>query len=264
MAGSEDVTIHTPDGVALDATIVRAAASGARLIVLVHGITVDKEEEGMFRRLATALAGAGFDSLRFSFRGHGHSSLLSVDMTISGEMTDLKSVVGYAESRLGGVHAAVASSFGAVSTSLLGKYLQGRIQKLVLWNPVLNLDKTFIHPSVSWGVKNFTGKNVVDVYQDGSFLIDDEFRVGLVFWEELHNFRPDLALTSTDFPVLILHGDQDTYVPFATSAELARSRPRTDLINVASSDHGFSTPEAERFAIERTVDFLSRPLRITG
>jgi len=254
---TRQISIRTPDGVSLDATIVEADRSGAPFVILAHGITVDKEEEGAFENLSDALASEGYGSLRFSFRGHGASGLDSAALTVSGEMIDLKTIVDYVlpkEGKLGGL---VAASFGAVSTSLLARYLEPRVNCLTLWNPVLSLEETFVKPSTEWAKKNFSGSNVASIYNDGVFKIDGEFSVGVVFWEELHHFRPDRTLTQTKTPLLILHGDRDTYAPFGVSKRFVAERPKSRLIVVHGSDHGFPTPKAEQFAIEETVRFVA-------
>ena len=62
-------------------------------IILAHGITVDKDESGIFGDLAEALKEKGFAVFRFDFRGHGESGGKPIDMTISGEIADLKAAV---------------------------------------------------------------------------------------------------------------------------------------------------------------------------
>jgi alpha/beta superfamily hydrolase len=52
------------------------------------------DEGGMFVRLADRLAAKGFDLLRFSFRGHGHSGGTQIGLTIAGEMLDLQAALG--------------------------------------------------------------------------------------------------------------------------------------------------------------------------
>src|SRR5258705_3334823 len=82
--------VRSSDGVALDAVACDAAGEARGLVVLVHGITVDMDEGGMFVRLADHLAAAGLASVRFSFRGHGASGGRSQDMTVAGEVLDLE------------------------------------------------------------------------------------------------------------------------------------------------------------------------------
>ncbi len=128
------------DGVALQAVVheyVGARALGA--VVMSHGITVDMDEGGgMFVRLAARLSAAGFDVLRFSYRGHGRSGGTQRGVTVAGEMLDLQAAVDAAVGRLTGGLSVVAASFGAVPLALSLPYLDTALTGMVLWNPVLD------------------------------------------------------------------------------------------------------------------------------
>jgi pimeloyl-ACP methyl ester carboxylesterase len=178
-------------------------------------------------------------------------------MTVSGEMIDLKAVVDQTLAK-GKVAGIVAASFGAVSTALLSGYLESRVGCIVLWNPVLNLQDTFVRPKTPWARKNFSGRNVKNIFKTGTFRIDKQFQVGAVFWEELHHFRPDTSLAKTKLPILILHGDRDSYVPFSIAKTFSKRRARTKFIRVKGSDHGFPVDRDEKFAIAESVKFISQ------
>ena len=53
--------------------LTRPTKNTDKCIVLCHGITVDKDEGGIFTELARKLAEAGFTVFRFDFRGHEES-----------------------------------------------------------------------------------------------------------------------------------------------------------------------------------------------
>jgi uncharacterized protein len=82
---SQSLTLTSVDGIPLDAAV--HAPSGAHIgtVVQVHGITGEKDEGGMFVRLADRLAEGGFSVVRFSFRGHGDSggTQRGVDLRVS-------------------------------------------------------------------------------------------------------------------------------------------------------------------------------------
>ncbi|PIV37516.1 hypothetical protein COS31_04240 [Candidatus Roizmanbacteria bacterium CG02_land_8_20_14_3_00_36_15] len=62
----------------------------SKAIVLAHGISVDKDEEGgNFIKLANLLSGAGYAVFRFDFRGNGESEGDPRKMTIKEEVDDL-------------------------------------------------------------------------------------------------------------------------------------------------------------------------------
>lgn len=253
----ERVAIKTQDDVTLDAVVTRLDGyEDAPWVILAHGISVDREEMGTFAVLARNLADAGFHSIRFSFRGHGKSSLHSSQMTISGQLLDLKAIVDWVIQAKGRIAGVVGASFGAVSVSLLAKYLEPRIQCLIFWNPVMDLSKTFLNPTTNWGIKNFHYDKVKNLHRDGVFQINRTFEVGVVFWEELHHFQPVEALLRTTTPLLIAHGDQDSFVPFAISEEVAKLRQETTFLRVEGANHGFHTRKSERVVIDETIAFI--------
>ncbi len=148
--------IRAADGVVLDAVLHLPAGDRPRgAVVQVHGINADMDEGGMFARLADELAGEGFVVLRFSFRGHGRSDGAQQGATIAGEILDLQAALDAAGKGFEAPVSVVAASFGAVSTCLSLPHLGGTLRSVVLWNPVLDLHRTFVEPTLPWAVENF-------------------------------------------------------------------------------------------------------------
>ena len=244
------------DGLGLEAAEHEASASvSAGTVLLVHGITADLNEGEMFARLADQLS-AQRRVLRFSFRGHGGSGGTQEGMTIAGEMLDLQSAVSLALDRREPPLDIVASSFGAVSTCLSLPYIEDHLRRLVLWNPVLNLTRTFTQPELPWGRFNFGHKGQASLATNGYLLIDDEFRLGRVCWQEMHVYDPYAALMRSNLPALIIHGDADQSVPYDVSKQAASERRRCELVTILGSDHGFDDAPTEQKAIDATVHWL--------
>lgn len=253
----ETVTLTSADGVPLDAAVHASSVACDRgAVLLVHGITVDKDEGGgMFVRLADRLAAAGFNVLRFSFRGHGASGGSSRGMTVAGECLDLQAAEYYVSARFPGQFSVVAASFGAVPTMLCLPRLAD-IGRLVLWNPVLDLRHTFVEPTLSWGIQNFGPPQQRRLADTGILTVDGEFTLGRELFCEFEQCRPLERFLSSAVPTLVVHGDRDTAVSYDIAADAARARPATELYTVAGSDHGFDSPEREDEAIAVTVDWL--------
>lgn len=183
--------LYAADGVVLDAAWHRAVGGRARgTVVQAHGINTDMDEGGMFRRLAEGLAGEGFGVLRFSFRGHGRSGGTQRGATIAGEMLDLQAAIEAALQRFDRPLSIVAASFGAVSTCVSLRYLEPDLRSLVLWNPVLDLQRTFVQPSLPWGVENFGPAQQALLASAGFLSIDGTFEMGRVLFEELRYHKP--------------------------------------------------------------------------
>ncbi len=253
----EAVELVALDGVELEAVVhppVGGAQAGA--VIQVHGVTVDMDEGGMFVRLAEQLAGVGFTVLRFSFRGHGRSGGRSEGTTISGEMLDLQAAVELAHRAYPGELWVVAASFGAVPTVLSLPWLDEQLAGLVLWNPVLDLRHTFLEPELPWGLDNFGPKAQDDLKRNGYLVVDGEFRLGRVLFEEMRHYRPLGHFVASKVPTLVVHGDSDSAVSYEVAKAATETRSSCDLHTVLGSDHGFDTREREDEAISVTVDWL--------
>ncbi|MGH9214039.1 MAG: alpha/beta hydrolase family protein [Acidimicrobiales bacterium] len=191
----EAVELVSVDGIRLDDVLHQPTnPPGRGTVVQAHGISADMDEGGMFVRLADRLAEAGFTVLRFSFRGHGSSGDTQQGATIAGEMLDLQAAVDLASQGAGPL-SIVAASFGAVATSLSLPYLESRLRGLVLWNPVLDLRRTFVDPELPWGVENFGPSGKRDLARLGYLLLDGEFRLGRVLFEEMRTYEPSSYFT---------------------------------------------------------------------
>lgn len=245
------------DGVHLDSAWAESDTQPRGSALLVHGITVDMNEGGMFERLSNELAHTGFDNLRFSFRGHGASEGRDVGATIAGEMLDLEAAyAALVECRPDGPVVVVAASFGAVSVSMSLAHMP-RVQAVVYWNPVLNLKRTFLEPELPWGLEYFGRKGETSILRNGFVAVED-FTIGRVMWQEFEVYDPFKALVENSTKSLIIHGDHDTYVSYEIAAEACSSRRSCELVTMTGSDHGFDSREMEDDAICLTVQWILR------
>lgn len=251
-----DARIQTADGVRLD-TVWHSPGGNHALgvVVLAHGISADMDEGGMFRRLAERMADEGFGVLRFSFRGHGRSGGTQRGATIAGEMLDLQAAIEHVTERFDDPVSIVAASFGAVSTCTSLPYIERNLRALVLWNPVLDLRRTFIDPSLSWGVENFGPAQQARLLSQGFFLIDGTFAVGRVLFEEMRHYYPLEEFARSRVPALVVHGDRDSAVSYDVARAAAQARG-CDFHTITGSDHGFDSREREDEAIGVTVSWL--------
>jgi len=254
----EQVQLVSGDGLKLDAAVQRGDGEPSGCAVLAHGITVDMDEGGMFVRLADRLVGAGFTVLRFSFRGHGGSEGTQAGVTIAGEMLDFQAAVDFAAREFTGPLSVTAASFGAVSACLSLPYLEPALRSLVLWNPVLDVMHTFVEPELPWGLENFNADQHALLGSHGFLLVDYEFRLGRVLFEEFRHYRPCDHFARSRVPALVIHGDRDGSVSYEIARKAAMERPETEFYTVPGSDHGFDSREREDEAITQTVDWLLR------
>ncbi|WP_433755809.1 prolyl oligopeptidase family serine peptidase [Nocardia sp. CA-135398] len=177
-------------------------------------------------------------------------------MTIAGECLDLQAAVTAVRERFAGQRMSiVAASFGAVSTALSLSWLDD-LYRLVLWNPVLDLRRTFLVPELAWGEQNFGAVGQKGLADNGFLLVDGEFQLGRVLFTEFAHYQPLDDFRAADVPTLIVHRDHDTVVSYDVAAQAARSRSHTTLHTIAGSDPRIRLPAREDEAISTTVDWL--------
>lgn len=257
---SEELTIHTHDGLELEAVATKPTSPRGTL-VMAHGITVDLNEGGMFARLAEAVNDDGWSTLRFSFRGHGRSSGSQRGVTIAGEVIDLECVIAEALKRSEGLDRFVllGSSFGAVSTGVLLPALLRRqvLDGLCLWNPVLDVAGTFVAGRTPWAAENFIPDAHERLLIDGYMELDGTFQVGYSLAQEMKVVDARTNFAEFPLPGLIVHGDQDESVSYEESANLVVRNSQLQLVTIEGADHGFSGSDYEEQAVRATAAWLA-------
>lgn len=246
--------IASTDGIQLDARLTRTEVTPKGMIVLVHGIASEKEEGGLYTRLASALAEAGFDSLRFDFRGHGLSSGNSVDMTIRGETEDLSAAIACARQYSDAPLGILAASFGTVATM---NYLKagGDIHTLVLWNPVLDLQHTFTRPQMPWGKMLFSEEKRAEMERTGVLYVGTH-PYGRELVREMEEHFPYRVLEGLSLPVLTIHGDRDEITSYDLSMRYGAPNEKSETLTLSGVGHGFGGKGGQ--AIDASVAWFSR------
>jgi pimeloyl-ACP methyl ester carboxylesterase len=123
--------------------------------------------------------------------------------------------------------------------------------------PVLDLRRTFTDPELPWGLANFGPTQQRLLGEQGYLVVDGEFALGRVLFEEFRHYRLLECFEASRVPALVVHGDRDTYVSYDI-ARAAADRAGCAFHTVAGSDHGFDSREREDEAIEATVGWLVR------
>lgn len=151
------------------------------LVVMTHGIATNKDEDGIYTRFAEELLAPKFDSIRFDFRGHGDSEILSSHATVAGELLDLMAVMRWARKQRYKKIFHLSTSFGSSVTLLaLSQFSFSDVAALVFWNPVFSYRNTFIEPKVEWAKEFFDQSCVEDLaYRTGTAIPDSGFVIEL-------------------------------------------------------------------------------------
>ena len=137
--------------------------------VMAHGILETKDEYGGFYvDIADALASRGVGSLRFDFRGHGESSGTTMDISVVGDVIDLKTTIAQVPLREGQRVALIGTSFGAGPSILATSEFPSRVSCLVLIAPVLDYARTFLQPTTPWALQSFTPAALAELDERGT------------------------------------------------------------------------------------------------
>jgi alpha-beta hydrolase superfamily lysophospholipase len=232
-------------------------------VLLVHGIGAEKDEDGRYVRLAAALADAGYRSLRFSFRGHGHSGGGPLAITIANEVTDVQSVLLAMDRMAMTPSSIVVSSFGTVPTLLALNFVSTAaaplpgLGRLVLWYPVLDLRGTFLEPDLPWGKAHFGPQAVDRARREGSLVVEGPLLLPATLFAEMEHYDIEGELGRAALPTLVVHGSADTYVSYDVSRRAAAQSAMTTLMTIDGADHGFMGPGEEAAAVGATVAFVA-------
>ncbi|OGG02686.1 hypothetical protein A2W14_05145 [Candidatus Gottesmanbacteria bacterium RBG_16_37_8] len=213
----------------------------------------------MFAPLSKKLADLGYGVFRFDFRGHGESGGRSVEMTIEGELADLEAAVREVKRKGFKKIGLLGASFGGGTATIFAALKRKELQFLCLWYPVLNYDHTFINPYLPW-LKNQMARMRRDLEEKGWTTIPNDgkpFRIGKKLFDEMNWYFPYKELAKIRLPVVIIHGDNDSYVPYKDSLEYIKNKPgEAKLITIKGADHGFGGENEKLYkeeAINKTV-----------
>jgi pimeloyl-ACP methyl ester carboxylesterase len=215
---------------------VHHEAASDRWFVCCHGFLSDKSGsyEGRCRRAAEA----GYNAVRFDFRGCGDSGGIFVEQTLGDKLADLS---------------AVLSHFDPDSVVLFGSSLGGKVAL-----HAAPREERVVAVAARAPV---TDNGALDGYRsaverDGICRFDDGRRIDSRFFADLDERPFGPIADRISVPVAVFHGAADDSVPVADSFEaLGRLSVDTLLETFAGEGHRFSE-RAEREMQSRLFDWL--------
>lgn len=240
MSSNDFGVIRNEAGERLDYSFTDGRERGRELVVIGHGVTANKDREWAVT-LANALSIAGFASLRFSFSGNGDSEGDFRDSCPTKEAEDLGAVLDAVEDR---EIIYVGHSMGA-AVGVLRACEDDRIRVLISLAGMVDTADFARRKfgEVEPGVGCMWDKPDCPLSQ--AFL-DDMARVGSV----------EPLAEAIRVPWLLVHGTEDTVVPFDESLTIAnRAAGEVEVIELEGADHVFSGEDANAMA-EAVVDWL--------
>lgn len=250
-----EIAFQSTDGTKLSGTLRRMPRP--RLgVLLVHGITVDRDEDGFYTEFAGRLDALGATSLRFDLRAHGKSGGKYEDLTLSGVINDIDSAYRALSASLpqGSPIVVAASSFGGGLSAYWASERPDSIRGVMLFNPLLDYAKRMIFDKEFWRDGALTEDGIRDLSGDG-WLGHGEFRIGRPLLNELFHIRPQEKIKDLEVPLLTIHGDADSMVPYDTAKERTLECAGSEFVTVGGADHGFTRPGDEEFDHPETLRF---------
>ena len=263
IACEEEVEFRSVDGTALRGTL-RTAPHPRLGVLFVHGITVDRNEDGFYRTFATKLDQADATSLRFDLRAHGKSEGSYEGVTLSGVISDIGRAYKFLTSRLppGAPAFVVAASFGgglavcwATAAAAAATAEQCDAPKgLVLLNPLFNYGKRMVFDKPYWNGDGLTQDGLRSMAECG-WLDHNGFRIGPPMFNELLHLQPYARVRDLDVPLITIHGSADSMVPYDISRRCTGEVHNSEFVTVDGADHGFVHPDDEDYTHPDTVRF---------
>lgn len=251
----EEPVYFTCQGMRLIGLLHKPARTPAPGIIFCHGFTGTRvEPHRLFVYAARSLCRKGFTVLRFDFRGSGESEGHFQDMTISGEIADLRAAVSWIEKRKEvrkeriGVNG--LSLGGAVA--ILTASREPRIKAVSLWSTMSDFSP------IQQVLSDFRTKLPTQNFLD----IPGGDRVGkdLLLDMDKHNIPTEISKISPR-PVSIVHGTQDTVVPLWHAKKLCEKagEPKNSLF-VEGADHTYNRWDWQWMVIEYTARWFEENL----
>ena len=219
-----------------------------RIVLGVHGIGGSKDDP-IQASIAEEMTIFGAVSVRFDLPAHGEND--EEILSLQGSVDTLLDVAEFALNRYPDVEelCIFATGFGAyVTLTAMADLIELDCRvRLVIQSPALRMDQA---------VLNLTHVSPVTLEAMEMALLQTPRPLGIFysFYEEL---RDNEVLAAYPIPFLILHGDNDDYVPFADIAHLRNMNDRALLVTIPGASHQFQEPGAWDMVLDLTRDWFS-------
>jgi alpha-beta hydrolase superfamily lysophospholipase len=202
------------------------------LVIYLHGFAShQKGEKALYFRDRFVEMGAAY--LAFDHRGHGNSSGTMKDLTITRNLEDVDSmmkVVGADFKQ----RILIGSSMGGQTAA----WYAARRPDLITANLLIAPGFHFLQNRL----KELGAKGLKKLKAEGQITIKNEWvetTIGKKLLDDARHFAMDRLVKDYQTPTLILHGMEDSAVPFQDSLEFIQksdARP-LDLLLIAGGDH---------------------------
>jgi alpha-beta hydrolase superfamily lysophospholipase len=249
MLRKHETNLDSLDRLRLSATFVEPEAPADRVVVLVHGGGVTRQEGGFFTRLADGLAEAGVASLRFDLRGHGESEGRLEELTLTAVLNDIRVAVEQVRALAGVTRVSLlGASFGGGICAYYASKRPAEVDRLVLLNPQLDYKRRTVDNTPFWENDHLKPEAATKLTEQGYLAFSPTLRHGRAIFHEVFWFDLDEAIGQIAAPTLLVHGTRDTLVPIeSTLRALPRFRAEHRMVKVEGAQHGFAVHEDPQY-----------------
>lgn len=222
------------DGLVLEGTYLSPPKGPDASILLVHGITADRDEWGFNSGLAKHLSNYGIASFRIDFRCHGVDKTPFRELSLLGIVSDIDA----AFSKLNQLtknrdipRYILGCSFSGGLSAYWARAHSDQVTKIFLCYPVIDYEEDITKTAGDWrralaetGHVDYVGKEI-----------------GRPLLNEVPYVSSIEAVLNPACRIVIFHGDLDSDVPIELSKKYCRS-DSCRLFVVPGAEHGFTKP----------------------
>ena len=228
------------------------SANETHTLIFVHGLNNNRAGDEALD-LASRLSKEGFSVLMFDLRGHGTSD----DGRVSGgyfEQNDLLGAYDFLVNR--GVHSnqigIVGFSLGA-AISILTAAKEPAIKAVVSDTTYADISDLIVQE-----VDRTTSlpKWIIPIFKPGTILV-----ANLLYGIKIGELVPEQSVVDIKYPILIIHGMEDTRIPSAHSVRVhAASHPDSEIWLVPNVEHIDSFLTYPDEYTDRLIDYFTKQL----
>ncbi|MFP4393499.1 MAG: alpha/beta hydrolase [Desulfohalobiaceae bacterium] len=229
----QEVSIPNQQGLLLSGIHYSRPDTPGPTLIICHGFTGSKEGGDRVLQMSEYLARElDLDCLTFDFAGHGQSQGNLQDMSLSGQIQDLESVINWCQEHKGGFVLCMGRSFGGC-TVICQAARDSRVRAVCSWAA----------PADPFGL--LQGMVVEQDQEQGLVTLgSEEGRASLrqEFFQDLAKFDvPGQAARISPRALLLLHGEEDEVVPVHDAKKIyERAMEPKELYIIPGADHRFS------------------------
>lgn len=227
-----------------------AGSQKSALIIVCHGFTGSKEGSEQAVAMGNELALLGFSTLLFDFAGCGESEGHWEDLTLTGQIDDLGSVVEW--SRLQGFKRIILTGRSFGGSTVIGYAARDKdINAVCTWAAVARPDQLFAH--FIKGRESGAADELLTIESD-----EEPLKLRRSFFNDLaRHDLPGCAAAIAPRKLLVIHGSADQSVPCADAELIYQSalEPK-EMVIIDGADHRFSNHTSQVWAL--FFDWLKR------